>query len=81
MPDHAHDARLAADEIANAVAALDRASFARLTDTLATARRIVVSGAGREGLMMRALAMRLYHLGLDAHVAGEMGWPGPKRFV
>jgi 6-phospho-3-hexuloisomerase len=75
MPDHAHDARLAADEIANAVAALDRASFARLTDTLATARRIVVSGAGREGLMMRALAMRLYHLGLDAHVAGEMGCP------
>jgi 6-phospho-3-hexuloisomerase len=30
---------------------------------------------GREGLMMRALAMRLYHLGLNAHVVGDMSCP------
>lgn len=39
------------------------------------ARRIVLYGVGREGLMMRALTMRLYHLGLDAHVVGDMTAP------
>ncbi|HTH58837.1 MAG TPA: SIS domain-containing protein [Paraburkholderia sp.] len=44
-------------------------------DALAAARRIVCYGVGREGLMVRALAMRLYHLGLDAHVVGDMAAP------
>lgn len=39
------------------------------------ARRIALYGVGREGLMMRSLAMRLYHLGLDAHVVGDMTTP------
>ncbi|MDA8250933.1 MAG: 6-phospho-3-hexuloisomerase [Rhodospirillales bacterium] len=39
------------------------------------ARRIALHGVGREGLMMRALAMRLFHLGLDAHVVGDMTTP------
>ncbi|MEO1679312.1 MAG: SIS domain-containing protein [Pseudomonadota bacterium] len=39
------------------------------------AKRIVLYGVGREGLMMRALAMRLFHLGLDAHVVGDMTTP------
>ena len=39
------------------------------------ARRIACYGVGREGLMMKALSMRLMHLGLDAHVAGDMTTP------
>ena len=39
------------------------------------ARRIALYGVGREGLMMRSLAMRLFHLGLDAHVVGDMTTP------
>ena len=39
------------------------------------ARRLCLYGVGREGLMMKALAMRLYHLGLDAHVVGDMTTP------
>lgn len=39
------------------------------------ARRIALYGVGREGLMMKALAMRLYHLGLDAHPVGDMTTP------
>ena len=35
----------------------------------------VLYGQGRTGLVMQALAMRLYHLGLDAHVAGAMTTP------
>jgi 6-phospho-3-hexuloisomerase len=36
------------------------------------ARRVACYGVGREGLMMKALCMRLMHLGLDAHVVGDM---------
>jgi len=75
MPTLAARATEAATEIAQAAAALDPGAFDRLVATLATARRIVLVGAGREGLMMRALAMRLYHLGLDAHVVGDMTCP------
>ena len=46
-----------------------------LADRIGKARRLCVYGVGREGLMMKALAMRLFHLGLDAHVAGDMTTP------
>lgn len=46
-----------------------------LATELAGAGRIVCHGVGREGLMMKALAMRLFHLGLDAHVVGDMTTP------
>lgn len=39
------------------------------------ARRIALHGVGREGLMMKSLTMRLFHLGLDAHVVGDMTTP------
>lgn len=47
----------------------------RLCDELLAAHRIATYGVGREGLMMRALCMRLMHLGLDAHVVGDMTTP------
>lgn len=40
-----------------------------------SAKRIALFGVGREGLMMKSLAMRLFHLGLDAHVVGDMTTP------
>jgi 6-phospho-3-hexuloisomerase len=46
-----------------------------LSKRLASAGRILCYGVGREGLMMKALAMRMYHLGLDAHVVGDMTVP------
>lgn len=49
--------------------------IAPLSGLLAQANRIFCYGVGREGLMMRALAMRLFHLGLDAHVVGDMTVP------
>jgi len=47
----------------------------RMCDEILKARRIACYGVGREGLMMKALCMRLMHLGLDAHVAGDMTTP------
>jgi 6-phospho-3-hexuloisomerase len=47
----------------------------RLCAELEAAGRVACYGAGREGLMMKALCMRLMHLGLDAHVVGDMTTP------
>lgn len=65
----------AAAEIGEAAAAVDPAAMEALADAILAARRIALYGVGREGLMMRALAMRLYHLGLDATVVGDMRCP------
>lgn len=47
-----------------------------LVQHIVQAKRIYVAGAGRSGLMMRAFAMRLMHLGLDSYVVGETVTPG-----
>ncbi|MEI6098120.1 MAG: SIS domain-containing protein [Alphaproteobacteria bacterium] len=65
----------AAGELAKAATGTNPQQMAALVTALATAGRVVTFGCGREGLMMRALAMRLYHLGLNVHVAGDMSCP------
>jgi hexulose-6-phosphate isomerase (EC 5.-.-.-) len=42
-----------------------------LTAALANKRKILVVGAGRSGLVARAFAMRLMHLGFNVYVVGE----------
>ncbi len=57
--------------------------FARLPDTAAdglveaivAAKRIVLFGCGREGLQTRGFAMRLFHMGRDVSVWGDMTTP------
>ncbi len=57
--------------------------FARLPDDAAdplieaivAAKRIVVFGCGREGLQTRGFAMRLFHMGRDVSVWGDMTTP------
>jgi 6-phospho-3-hexuloisomerase len=46
-----------------------------LIESILAARRIAIYGAGREGLQMRGFAMRLFHLGLDVHIVGDMTTP------
>src|SRR5207302_1355929 len=65
----------AIDEIRGVLRAGAAAEAEKLCDELQAARRIATYGVGREGLMMRALCMRLVHLGLDAHVVGDMTTP------
>lgn len=43
------------------------------------AKRIFVAGAGRSGLMIKAFAMRLVHLGIEAYVVGETVTPGVQK--
>lgn len=49
--------------------------FDAAVNELAGARRIALYGVGREGLQIRGLAMRLFHLGLAASVVGDMATP------
>ncbi|GJN02029.1 hypothetical protein PR202_ga19342 [Eleusine coracana subsp. coracana] len=46
-----------------------------LAAAAARSGRVFVHGVGREGLMMRALCMRLAHLGLRAHCVGDVTAP------
>ncbi len=75
MHDYGAMAGQAAEEIRAATAGVQPAQYAALITTIAGAGRVVCYGVGREGLMMRALAMRLYHMGVDAHVVGDMSTP------
>ncbi|EWY39063.1 iron-sulfur cluster assembly protein HesB [Skermanella stibiiresistens SB22] len=62
-------------EIARTFETIDGSQVDALVEALAAARRIVLHGVGREGLMMRALTMRLFHMGLEAHPVGDMTTP------
>jgi 6-phospho-3-hexuloisomerase len=71
---HALAAR-ACDEISEVFGRVHPGALDEAAGEIRAARRIALHGVGREGLMMRALAMRLYHLGLDAHPVGDMTTP------
>lgn len=62
----------AAAELAAVAARPEPDALQPAIDAMASARRIMLYGCGREGLMMRALAMRLHHLGLAVCMQGDM---------
>lgn len=68
-------ARTALSELEVVVNLLDDAEIRAACERIFAARRIMVYRCGREGLMMRALAMRLHHLGLSVSVQGDMTAP------
>jgi 6-phospho-3-hexuloisomerase len=62
-------------DLAKVFARLPPGAEAALIDAIVAAKRIAIYGAGREGLQMDGLAMRLFHLGLDVSVVGDMNVP------
>jgi 6-phospho-3-hexuloisomerase len=62
-------------EVADVIRRLDERQVDALITAIQTSSRVALFGVGREGLMMRALAMRLYHLGYDVSVVGDMTTP------
>ncbi len=68
-------ARRALSEIDSVFDRLAADAADRMCDEILSAHRIACYGVGREGLMMKALCMRLMHLGLDAHMVGDMTTP------
>ncbi|MGN0909533.1 MAG: SIS domain-containing protein [Succinivibrio sp.] len=50
-----------------------------LSSSVAAAKKVFVMGVGREGLAAKSFAMRLMHLGKDAHYIWEDTCPGMGR--
>jgi 6-phospho-3-hexuloisomerase len=67
--------RAALDDLARVFDRIDEDAVGHAVEALATARRIALYGVGREGLQIKGLAMRLFHLGLAASVVGDMTTP------
>lgn len=62
-------------EVSDVAGRVESTQLEGMVDAILRARRIFVSGAGRSGLMIRALANRLMHLGLTVSVIGEISAP------
>ena len=62
-------------DLARVFAAMPEDALDGLVDAIVVAKRIVVFGLGREGLQMRGFAMRLFHMGRDVAVWGDMTTP------
>jgi 6-phospho-3-hexuloisomerase len=65
-------------ELKQTLSAIKADNVDQLTDQILKAESIFVAGAGRSGLMMRAFAMRMMQMGLQAYVVGETVTPGIK---
>jgi 6-phospho-3-hexuloisomerase len=65
-------------DVARCVGSVDARQMRELVDAIASERRLILIGTGRSGAMLRAMAVRLGHLGVRAHMAGERGCPDIK---
>lgn len=73
--DVARNVSLVRDEISDTAAKLNEQQIAALAGHLGRSGRVFVAGAGRSGLVLRMAAMRLMHLGMNVHVAGDTTTP------
>lgn len=63
------------DNVRSVSAELDPKSIKDMTSLLQTSQHVFVMGLGRSGLVARAFAMRLMHLGISVYVVGETTTP------
>lgn len=59
-------------ELKTSFLAVKEEEIDRLIEQIVSAKQIFTYACGREGLMLKALAMRLHHLGMNVHVVGDM---------
>ena len=64
--------RRALSELGGVFDTIDQAGVDRAVDAIAGARRIALYGCGREGLQIKGFCMRLFHLGLQVAMVGDM---------
>ena len=60
-----------AESIRKTAVLLNKSETSAFFQQLLAAKRIYVAGAGRSGIIARAFALRLLHLGFDVYVVGE----------
>ncbi len=59
------------DNVRKVSDSLDPENIEQMNNILKTSQNVFVMGLGRSGLMARAFAMRLMHLGISVYVVGE----------
>jgi 6-phospho-3-hexuloisomerase len=64
------------EELQHSISQLNHKEAERMAELLLQSNKIFVAGAGRSGLMGRAFAMRLMHVGKEVYVVGETVTPG-----
>lgn len=64
-----------AEHILLTVKKIDDREIDVMVESIQTAKKIFIVGAGRSGLVAKSFAMRLVQLGLNAHVVGELTSP------
>lgn len=67
--------RAALDDLARVFDRIDEAAVTRAVEEIARAKRIALYGVGREGLQIKGFCMRLFHLGRQAAMVGDMTTP------
>jgi len=67
--------RAALDDLSRVFDRIDDGLVDRAVEEIARARRIALYGVGREGLQIKGFCMRLFHLGRDAAMVGDMTTP------
>ena len=65
----------ALDELGGTFTRLDETEVDGAIELITKARRVVVFGGGRERLQIMGFAMRMFHMGLQAAVEGDMTTP------
>ncbi|AGB02057.1 SIS domain-containing protein [Methanoregula formicica] len=60
-----------ADSIKKSAAMISREETLAFFNRLLSTQRVYIAGAGRSGIIARAFAMRMLHLGFDVYVVGE----------
>jgi 6-phospho-3-hexuloisomerase len=65
----------ALDDLGRVFARIDDDAVDRAVGEIAGAGKIALYGVGREGLQIKGLAMRLFHLGLRVAMVGDMTTP------
>ncbi|MEP5729477.1 MAG: SIS domain-containing protein [Sulfitobacter sp.] len=69
------DHQKALGEIGEALDGVDSTAFETACTLIANAGNVLLYGCGREGVQMRGLAMRLYHLGCRVGMVADMNAP------
>ncbi|MDD1665656.1 MAG: SIS domain-containing protein, partial [Methanomicrobiales archaeon] len=67
--------RLMASKVRSIANGISDEEVEGLIREILNAKRVYIMGAGRSGLVARAFAMRLMHLGLISYVVGETVTP------
>jgi len=71
MRDIRHAMKDISEEVLSISKGLDTKQVEEFIQALLKSKRIFVIGAGRSGIVAKAFAMRLMHLGFDSYVVGE----------